>query len=130
MDCKNAEEYTAKMSLSCKNMRINVYKKTIEKLNNPEYIRFLLNKEKLHFAIQVCGRKDIGAVDVAACTASSNYYTFNTVSMIRMMWRICNWDEYSTYQLTGTIHEGYSSVSFDLKEAVKRKDEYDILLIE
>lgn len=117
-------DYRTKISLSCKNMRLVLYKKTVQALDNPEYIRLLLNADTKMLAIQACRFRDPGAIYVRKLEGGTRFHSFPSKNLIVLIWKLCQWDDYSTYQITGTVHSGYNLVCFDLKQAVRRKDTF------
>lgn len=38
--------------------------------------------------------------------------------MLRMIWKVCGWNETDTYRAAGTHYPEYNLVEFDLKQAV------------
>ena len=44
-------------------------------------------------------------------------FKISSVSMLRMIWKTCEWDAEKTYRLTGICHSEYNLVEFDMKQA-------------
>ena len=38
--------------------------------------------------------------------------------MLRIIWKVCKWDEEKSYRISGTYHAECNLVVFDLKQAV------------
>lgn len=129
IDLEVEKDYRTKIYFSCKNMRMVLYRKTVAVLGYPEYVRLVLNVDEKKLAVQACDFRDPGAIKVPGLTDSVKYHVFASINLIALIWKICEWDEYSTYQITGTAHKGYRLVNFDLRDAVKKIDESDILLL-
>ena len=40
------------------------------------------------------------------------------IPMLRIIWKVCKWDEEKSYRISGTYHAECNLVVFDLKQAV------------
>ena len=103
------------VSLCKKSGRIRIFHLTIIELGNPKYIRFLLNPEKKALAIQLCKNKIPESFRVPQYDPESWDFVVHSIPMLRMIWKVCSWNENDTYRVLGTYYPEYNLVEFDLK---------------
>lgn len=108
----------ARMSLSLKWGKIRVYHDTIVTLNEPKYIRFLLNPKTKKLAVQVCKKKNAESFSVPKYAPDNWVFRINSIPMLRIIWKICGWDEQRTYRLSGEVFGKYDLVEFDLTQGI------------
>lgn len=106
------------VSLCKKAGRIRIFRSTIKRLGEPKYIRFLFNPEKQLFAVQASDRKDSECFYVPKCSENDWNFVINSIPMLRIIWKVCKWDEEKSYRISGTYHAECNLVVFDLKQAV------------
>lgn len=106
------------VSLCNKAGRIRIFHSTIKRLGEPKYIRFLFNPEKQLFAVQASDRKDSECFYVPKCSENDWNFVINSIPMLRIIWKVCKWDEEKSYRISGTYHAECNLVVFDLKQAV------------
>ena len=91
------------VSLCKKAGRIRIFHSTIKRLGEPKYIRFLFNPECFY---------------VPKCSENDWNFVINSIPMLRIIWKVCKWDEGKSYRISGTYHAECNLVVFDLKQAV------------
>lgn len=106
------------VSLCKKVGRIRIFHSTIKRLGEPKYIRFLFNPEKQLFAVQASDWKDSECFYVPKCSENDWNFVINSIPMLRIIWKVCKWDEEKSYRISGTYHAECNLVVFDLKQAV------------
>lgn len=102
---------------SLKERMIYIHRKTIRELGTPAFFRFLFNPEKRKFAIQVCGYDDPGGYPTPELRGIRGSHRVNHTKLLRQIWRICGWDEGTTYRVKGVIYHSAQVAEFLLDEA-------------
>ena len=52
------------------------------------------------------------------CSENDWNFVINSIPMLRIIWKVCNWDEEKSYRISGIYHAECNLVVFDLKQAV------------
>ena len=114
---KDTASFTG-VSLCKKSGRIRIFHSTIKELGNPKYIRFLFNPGKKALVVQSCKKKDPECFHVPKYNPENWEFAIHSIPMLRMIWRVCEWEEDKTYRSDGTLYVEHELVEFDLKQAV------------
>lgn len=102
------------ISFSWKHAGVYIYKNTLKALGNPEYVRFLFDEKKKHLALQVCMMQDSGSIKVSR---NNDVYTeITSLIMLRLIWKMCNWDKKNTLRCFGKLYSKSQVVDFDLND--------------
>lgn len=112
---KNITNITG-VSLCQKTGIIRIFRSTIKELGDPKYIRFLFNPEKRTLAVQATSRKEEECFRVPKYNSKDWDFKICSVQMLRMIWKVCGWNENDTYRAAGTHYPEYNLVEFDLNQ--------------
>lgn len=52
------------------------------------------------------------------CRENDWNFVINSIPMLRIIWKVCKWDEEKSYRISGIYHAECNLVVFDLKQAV------------
>ena len=55
---------------------------------------------------------------MSKCGENDWNFVINSIPMLRIIWKVCKWDEEKSYRISGTYHAECNLVVFDLKQAV------------
>ena len=111
-------ENKAGVSFSIRRGRLLVYHATIKALDNPSYIRFLVNSNEQHLAVQCCEEIDGNHFRVPVPKEGEKYiFEISSVTFLSILYKMCKWDQAKTYMVYGEVHPKYRLVDFDLKNA-------------
>ena len=96
---------------------IRIFRSTIKELGDPRYIRFLFNPEKRTLAVQSVSRKEAECFRVPKYNPKDWDFKICSIQMLRIIWRVCEWNENDTYRIAGTHYPEYNLVEFNLNQA-------------
>ena len=99
--------------------RIQIFKKTLEKIQFPEYCHFLFNTVEKTIAIQACDMDDKGAHRLIVDTGKRFRCEVNCTNLVRFVYQTCGWDEKYSYRILGTPRLEEQLIKYDLKLARK-----------
>ncbi len=99
--------------------RIQIFKKTLEKIQFPEYCHFLFNTVEKTIAIQACDMDDKGAHRLIVDTGKRFRCEVNCTNLVRFVYQTCGWDEKYSYRILGTPRLEEHLINYDLKLARK-----------
>lgn len=91
--------------------------KKVEWLGNPKYIRFLFNTDKKALVIQACENKDPENFRVPEYNPENWDFVVHSSPMLKMIWKVCDWEENQTYRSDGVCYKEHRLVEFDLEQA-------------
>ena len=97
--------------------RIRIFHSTIKELGNPKYIRFLFNPAKKSLVVQSCKNKEPESFRVPKYNPENWDFTVHSSPMLKMIWKVCEWEENKTYRSDGRYYAEYNLVEFDLNQA-------------
>ena len=97
--------------------RIRIFHSTIKELRNPKYIRFLFNPAKKSLVVQSCKNKEPESFRVPQYNPENWDFTVHSSPMLKMIWKVCEWEENKTYRSDGRYYSEYNLVEFDLTQA-------------
>jgi len=111
-------EETLMVTFTCKDFRIRVSRGIIRKLGTPEFVRLLINPEKLIFCVQHCeSEKEYGTFKVPKNLFQGNgKFRINSAYFITMLWERMAWDEDTSYSVIGKYNAEQNVVLFDLSD--------------
>lgn len=112
------------VTLSLRRNELHIYVGTLEALNNPDYIRLLVNKKRKRIAVQVCDEIDRDNYHVPA-EDEEGRRTFNIASLkfLGMIYKMAGWDTEKSYRILGYLIGDYDLVLFCLGEAEEITEE-------
>ena len=113
---KDTASFTG-VSLCKKSGRIRIFHSTIKELGNPKYIRFLFNPEKKALVVQSCKKKEPECFHVPKYNPENWEFAIHSIPMLRMIWKVCEWEEDKTYRSDGMHYADHELVEFDLTRA-------------
>ena len=93
------------VSLCQKKGIIRIFRSTIKELGDPRYIRFLFNPKKRTLAVQSVSRKEAECFRVPKYNPKDWDFKICSIQMLRIIWRVCEWNENDTYRIAGTHYE-------------------------
>ena len=97
--------------------RIRIFHSTIKELGNPKYIRFLFNPAKKSLVVQSCKNKEPECFRVPKYNPENWDFTVHSSLMLKMIWKVCEWEEDKTYRSDGRYYAEYKLVEFNLNQA-------------
>ena len=97
--------------------RIRIFHSTIKELGNPKYIRFLFNPAKKSLVVQSCKNKEPECFRVPKYNPENWDFTVHSSLMLKIIWKVCEWEEDKTYRSDGRYYAEYKLVEFDLNQA-------------
>ncbi len=100
------------ISFSWRSLGIHIYRSTLLALENPSYVRFLVNYDKKQLAVQVCDKKETGSIKVSKATDKTS--VVSSVVMLKLIWKLCDWDKKDTVRAYGKLYPKNHIVEFDL----------------
>ena len=105
--------------LSATKNGINFNKSVVLKLNKPEYVVFLINKEKKQVAVQVCQKDTPNAIQFYKEKASGVLSVrWNGKDLLNTISEMMGWDlENRAYRADGTLLEDENAILFDMANA-------------
>lgn len=110
---------TPYLTLDFRKGRIRIYRATLKLLNNPDYIRLLVNPEQEIIAVQVSDANEARAFRSAGLRIDSqkNYDLSSRAltDQLRPCWR---WEAGKSYRLTGKVIKGKDIVVFDFNTSI------------
>ena len=86
-------------------------------MGNPKYIRFLFNPAKKSLVVQSCKNKEPECFRVPKYNPENWDFTVHSSLMLKMIWKVCEWEEDKTYRSDGRYYAEYKLVEFDLNQA-------------
>ena len=114
----NKYENKAGLSFALRRGRLLVHHATIRTLGDPDYIRFLLNKNGKRIAIQCCEVIDGDNFRVPKDIEGTKYsFEISSSTFISVIYSTCGWDIDKTYMVYGSYYPKHRLVEFDLREA-------------
>ena len=99
--------------------RIQIFKRTLEKIQFPEYCHFLFNTVEKTIAIQACDMDDKGAHRLIVDMGKRFRCEVNCTSLVRFVYQTCGWEEEYSYRILGTPRLEEQLIKHDLKLARK-----------
>lgn len=112
------------LSFSLKRGRTLIYHATIRELDNPEYIRFLVNREQKKVAVQVCEAIDKDSFKVPEFPTDKRFqYEISSMNFVNIVYGMMNWDPQKAYHLRGYLVPRYRLMLYELVEAKAIKEE-------
>ena len=109
-------DQTVKISFSSKNRRVLIHKSTLRALGMPQFIRFLLNRNKKCVAVQVCEAMDRDCFKVPDLKPE-DVYEISSINFVKMVYTLGSWNINSSYRVSGISYPEKRLVEFDLTEA-------------
>ena len=103
--------------------RIQIFKKTLETIQFPEYCHFLFNTAEKTIAIQACNMDDKGAHRLIVDMGKRFRCEVNCTSLVRFVYQTCGWEEKYSYRIFGTPRLEEHLIKYDLKLARKACEE-------
>lgn len=105
------------MSLS--NNGISFNKNVVIKIGSPSYVKFLINKENMKFALQVSDEDNPMSVNFMRQGMDiKNGVRYHNKDIENMLSSIMNWDlDHFTYRIDGDFDETSNAMIFDLTRA-------------
>ena len=93
---------------------IRIHRKTLEKINNPSFVRFLVSGDKKSFAIQSCTKKDLRSFRVRLNNNSqTDKVEIYSSPLCTSLASINSWDENHSYRVNGKAFPNQGVVVFD-----------------
>ena len=97
---------------------INVYTDAIRFLGEPNYIRFLLNRDGSSMIMQACHKKEFQSIRVHKNVDRSLMQTrFCSAAMCRLMTYALGWEKNKSYRVPGKYIPAQKIVVFDMTQA-------------
>lgn len=107
---------TPEMTINLNGITFN--QRTQEALDNPEYVRPLIDAENMAFAIQVCSKEEKRAMKFTKTNGKGGYSsTCNTIRAIIRRVMGDKWNDGMRYSMEGTIFSDQKAIVFDLAAA-------------
>lgn len=78
----------------------------------------MLNPKTKNLAVQVCKKKKAESFEVPKYEPDNWVFCINSIPMLNIVWKICEWDEQRTYRLSGEVFEKFDFVEFDLAQGI------------
>ena len=104
------------LSFSLTSGKIEIFLKTLDVLNYPEFFRFLFNPHLDMLAIQVCKIDDEGAKRLPIQKPEIGLAIKNT-DLVRLVYLSCGWNTRISYRVPGEFIQEAGLVNFDLNKA-------------
>lgn len=105
------------ITFSRKRGRVLIYRAAVHALNDPEYIRFLLNKKEKRLAVQVCEPIDQDTFKVPDLSNMEIQFEISSMSFVTIIYDMMKWNPEGTYRIRGVAVEKYRLTLFDLSKA-------------
>ena len=104
--------------VSFRRSKIDIYHSTVFALQNPKYIRLLLNPEKKSMCVQGISKKAAETFPVPKSREDVDWdFRISSKQMTGIIYEINEWNVASSYRILGTLREEYRLVEFDFKNA-------------
>jgi len=100
------------ISLDLKKQRIRIHKQTLQQLNNPQYIQFLVNPNKRIIAIKACNHKARENHHVSYNTRECEFYSYSLLQELQLISDSINNNE--TYCIPGILSPGIGLALFQI----------------
>ena len=105
-----------RLSFSLKRRRVLIHRSALRVLEQPQNIRFLLNKKKVRVAVQCCEAIDRDIFAVPDLKPSETF-EISSINFLKVIYGLAKWDEERTYRVSGRLFKANRLIEFDLKDA-------------
>ena len=82
-------------------------------LEDAVYIQILVNQDNKRMVVRKCEENDKDAL--RWCIEKPDKR--KSIQMLRIIWRVCEWNKNDTYRIAGTHYPEYNLVEFNLNQA-------------
>ncbi len=122
-EMEETNESAARLGVSFEayHLRLRIYRSIIDKLNNPKYIKLLVNVEKKRLAITESKKKK-DSFEIPEFKADDSF-EINSKHMVRMIYDLCNWEYEKNYRVFGRYFTDANVIEFSLADAEIINDE-------
>lgn len=100
---------------------IRIHRRTLNSINNPSFVEFLINNEQKTFAVRACGKKSLTAFHVREnIDSKTDKVEFYSLPLCLILARLNNWDENGSYRVFGKAYpeQGVVALDFSNSEAI------------
>ena len=111
-----------RLSFSLKRRRVLIHRSALRALEQPQNIRFLLNKKKVRVAVQCCEAIDRDIFAVPDLKPSETF-EISSINFLKVIYGLAKWDEERTYRVSGRLFKANRLIEFDLKDAETISDD-------
>ena len=110
---------TPYITLDFRKGRIRIYRSTLKLLDNPDYIRLLVNPEKNIIAVQVSDVNEARGFRAAGIHVDSQKnFDLSSHALAEQLRPCWQWEEGKSYRLSGKVVKGMDIVVFDFNTSV------------
>ena len=113
----------AAITLDMKKQRIRIHKKTLELLNNPEYVLILVNPHKSAIAVCPTDSEQKDSLKISYDDSDCEYYSKELMTQLSKL-RLFT-DQSYTYRIKGNVLNNGRIAIFDMNDAVRYSDPPD-----
>lgn len=116
----------AKITLPCLTVdfpqsRVRVYKHTLHLLNDPQYIRFLINPEERYLGVQIASSDDPSAHRVGNRINKKRCVEIHSMSLLDQLQECTGWEKECSYTMHALANVDNSMIVFKWDEAMKNE---------
>lgn len=80
------------------------------------FASYLIQRKK-NLAVQSVSRKEAECFRVPKYNPKDWDFKICSIQMLRIIWRVCEWNKNDTYRIAGTHYPEYNLVEFNLNQA-------------
>ena len=117
---ENKTEMKAGLSFCLRRGRLLIHHATIKALDEPEYIRFLLNEKEKCIAIQSCEAIDRDRFKVPIWReGTKDSFEITSIPFLTLIYKRCEWEPNKSFLVYGNVYPKHRLVEFDLRTSVE-----------
>ncbi len=99
--------------------RVRVYKQTLHLLNDPQYIRFLINPDERYLGVQIARSDDPSAHRVGNRINKKECVEVHSMSLLEQLHECTRWKKEGSYTMHALANVDNSMIVFRWDEAIK-----------
>lgn len=105
------------ISFYLSSFRIHIFRKTIEEIGDPKYIRFLVKDEGPYIIMEAYGKKDFQSHRVLPKDSAIHGMEINSFPLCSLLTIRLGWEPGKSYRVPGKTYPSQHMAMFDLSAA-------------
>ena len=96
---------------------IRIHRKTLDNINNPLFVRFLVSEDRKTFAVKSCAKKDLRSFRIRMnINSKTDKVEIYSSTLCASLAKINGWDENNSYRVYGKAFPNQGIAVFDFSE--------------
>jgi len=106
------------ISFYLRNSTIHLHQSTLKGINNPPFVKFLINQDRKTFIVQPCAEKDFYTTRVHIDqTGKADLAEIYSIGFCGALVKINGWDKNNSYRVYGKMFPGQNIAVFDFSRS-------------